>query len=202
MTSSSLITKDCLLDDDMLIESARRGDVSAYERLVERYQDLAFRSAFLVTREPGAAEDAAQEAFLRAYRALPRFRAGSPFRPWLLRIVCNEARRRQASSIRQHNLALQASTLALAGTTRSVESDVLDGELRRQLHGAIESLSLTDQLVIAYRFVLELSETEMAAAMNCRRGTVKSRLSRALARLKSTLAAHEPDLVPVGVADA
>ena len=200
METETPYVEECVLDDDDLVERACRGDVTAYENLVERYQGLAFRSAFLVTRETHAAEDAAQEAFIRAYRALPRFRLGSPFRPWLLRIVGNEARRRTASNVRQRNLALQAASGPQA-IPRSVESQVLASELRGQLHRAIEELSETDQLVIAYRFVLGLSEAEMAAAMNCRRGTVKSRLSRALDRLKSRLAIHEPELM-ARVADA
>jgi RNA polymerase sigma factor (sigma-70 family) len=194
-TYADSLTEDGALEDDMLIERARGGDIPAFETLVERYQALAFRSALLVTRETGAAEDAAQEAFLRAFRALPRFRAGSPFRPWLLRIVGNEARRRQASNVRQQNLAAQASYVIPFTTERSVEAQVLDVELRTRLHAAIEALPETDQLVIAYRFVLGLSESEMAAAMNCRRGTVKSRLSRALDRLRSRLGIHEPELL-------
>jgi RNA polymerase sigma-70 factor (ECF subfamily) len=118
-----------------------------------------------------------------------------------LKIVGNEARRRQASSIRQRNLAEHVAAAPMAGS-RSVESEVLNSELRGQLHRAIESLSETDRLVIAYRFVLELSEKEMAAAMNCRPGTVKSRLSRALTRLKERLASFEPDFAAAGVADA
>lgn len=192
--SSSPSSEVWVLEDAMLIERACHGDISAYEDLVKRYQDLAFRSAFMVTREASAAEDAAQEAFLRAYRALGSFRPGSPFRPWLLRIVGNEARRRQAAGVRQRVLAQEVSAVVDTTSARSVESQVLASELRRQLHRAIETLPETDQLVIAYRFVLGLSENEMAAAMNCRKGTVKSRLSRALGRLKERLATHEPEL--------
>ena len=185
----------------MLIESACAGDVLAYERLVERYQDVAFRTAFVVTREAGAAEDAAQEAFIRAFRALPSFRRGSPFRPWLLRIVGNEARRRQAASVRQRNISEAVSRALTRRSVPSVEADVLEADLRRRLHKTIEALSETDRLVIVCRFVLDLSETEMAAAMNCRPGTVKSRLSRALARLKARLVVQEPDLVALRAAD-
>ena len=185
----------------MLIKLAGRGDSAAYEELVRRYQDLAFRSAYLVTQDPAAAEDAAQEAFIKAYRALPRFRLGNPFKPWLLKIVSNEAHRTKASGLRQDRLALQLSSHRGMESGRSVESQVLASELREQLHQAIEDLSETDQLVLAYRYVLDLSEVEMAAAMNCRRGTVKSRLSRALERLRSTLATREPELVRVGLTD-
>lgn len=191
-----------VLDDDMLIQQAREGDVSAYEELVTRYQDIAFRSAYLVTQDAGAAEDAAQDGFIKAYHALHRFRQGSPFRPWLLTIVTNEARRRRASSLRQDRLAIHLSSYQRQSFGPSVESEVLAGELREQLHHAVEALSRTDQLVLAYRFVLGLSEIEMAAAMNCRQGTVKSRLSRALGRLRSTLAVREPELLRMRTTDA
>jgi RNA polymerase sigma-70 factor (ECF subfamily) len=187
----------------MLIQLARGGDIDAYEQLVGRYQDVAFRSAYLVTRNAEAAEDAAQEAFIRAYRSMHRFRVGAPFRPWLLRIVHNEAHRRVASYQRQRRLLSELTgSYQRPEGARSVEAEVLTGELRDQLHRAIEQLSKTDQLVLAYRFVLQLSESEMAEAMNCRQGTVKSRLSRALSRLRSTLAVREPELLRMGLTDA
>src|SRR5947209_5976739 len=94
------------LDDLELVERARRGDVSAYDDLVRRYQELAFRTAYLITGVAAEAEDAAQEAFVKAYYALPRFRAGAPFRPWLLRIAANEARNRRKAAGRREALAL------------------------------------------------------------------------------------------------
>jgi RNA polymerase sigma-70 factor (ECF subfamily) len=82
------------VDDAGLIELAKDGDVRAYGELVERYREVAFRTAYLIARNAADAEDAAQEAFVKAYYALGRFRAGEPFRPWLLRIAANEARNR------------------------------------------------------------------------------------------------------------
>ena len=92
------------LEDAELVDLARDGDVRAYEELVSRYQGLAYRVAWLVARQAGEAEDAVQEAFVKAYYALPRFRPGAPFRPWLLRIVANEARNRVRSTRRQERL--------------------------------------------------------------------------------------------------
>ena len=89
------------LEDAELARRAREGDDDAYEDLVKRYGPIAFRVAFLVTRDRDEAQDAAQEAFVKAYYALPRFRPELPFRPWLLRIVANEARNR-ARSGRRH----------------------------------------------------------------------------------------------------
>ena len=97
-----------LAEDADLIERAQRGDDDAYAMLVQRYQTIAFRTAWMVCGDPAEAEDAAQEAFLKAHAALPRFRAGAPWRPWLLRIVANEARNRRRSAGRRSALALRA----------------------------------------------------------------------------------------------
>jgi RNA polymerase sigma-70 factor, ECF subfamily len=176
------------LDDTALVERARNGDVNAYEALVQQYQELAFRVAFQVTGNAADAEDAAQEAFVNAYYAFGRFRAGAPFRPWLLRIVANEARNRRTSAHRrtalvERALAAQASGEAAPSPERAAEAD----EFRATLITALQRLRDDDRLVLAYRLFFDLSEAEMATALNCPRGTVKSRLSRALARLRSIL---------------
>lgn len=160
----------------------------AYEQIVEQHQATAFRVAWLITGSSADAEEAAQDAFLKAYRALGRFRDGAPFRPWLLRIVANEARNRRVAAGRRERLALRA----LEGQRHeepvaSPERKVLEGDVRRELIDALRRLDERDRLVIACRYFLELSEAEMAAALDCRRGTVKSRLNRALARLKSEM---------------
>jgi len=82
------------MDDRSLAVQARAGDVEAYRRLVLRYQTVAFRAAYLVIHDASEAEDATQEAFVKAFDALATFREGAPFQPWLLRIVTNEARNR------------------------------------------------------------------------------------------------------------
>ena len=95
-------------DESELVERARRGDENAYEELVRAHQGIAFRTAYLVVGSAAEAEEAAQEGFVKAYRALGRFRPGSPFRPWLLQIVANEARNRRRSEGRRAALALRA----------------------------------------------------------------------------------------------
>ncbi len=95
------------LEESELVERARGGDAAAYETLVRRYEALAFRVAFVILSDAGEAEDAAQEAFLKAWQALPRFRGGAPVRPWLLRIVANEARNRRTAAGRRGRLALR-----------------------------------------------------------------------------------------------
>jgi len=182
------------LTDAELIEAARGGDVSAYEELVRRYEDLAFRTAFLVVRDAEEARDAAQEGFLSAHRALGRFRSGAEFRPWLLRIVANAARNRRRSASRRAALALRAGRDPASGDAApSPEAALLAAEQRASLLAAINTLSEDDQLVIGLRWFAELGEAEMATVLGRPRGTVKSRLSRAMARLREVLERLEED---------
>jgi RNA polymerase sigma-70 factor (ECF subfamily) len=174
--------------DDELAERARDGDVDAFEELVTRYQGIAFRVAWLVVRNRGDAEDAVQEAFVKAYHALPRFHRGAPFRPWILRIVSNEARNRGRSSRRREGLMLRLASIDASTPSPSPEIAVLERSDAEALVAALERLPERDRLVIAYRYLFELSEAETAEALDVRPGTVKSRLSRALARLRTELA--------------
>lgn len=154
---------------------------------MRRYQELAFRVAFVITGDAAEAEDAAQEAFVKAFYALARFKSDLPFRPWLLRIVANEARNRRTASRRRGNLALRAAEQPSDRGEPSPEATVLAAEQRAELLAAVNALRGEDRLVIAYRYFLDLSESEMAAALARPRGTVKSRLSRALGRLRGRL---------------
>ena len=180
------------LDERDLVARAKRGDVAAYEELVRAYQDLAHRAAFLVG-DAAEADDAVQEAFVKAYRALGRFREGSPFRPWLLRIVANEARNRRRSAGRRANLALRVVEDRPAdGAAPSPEEAVLVHERRAALAAAIARLREEDRLVVTCRYLLDLSEAETATALGIPTGTAKSRLARALIRLR-VLLAEGPD---------
>ncbi len=181
-------------EDAELIGLARDGDVRAYGELVGRYRDLAFRTAYLITRSAADAEDAAQDAFVKAYYALERFRAGESFRPWILRIVSNEAKNRTRSARRREGLALRAAWDRPSGDAApSPEAAVIDRETTEELLEALAGLKEDDRLIIAYRYLLQLSEAETATALSLRPGTVKSRLSRALARLRDRLPAGAPE---------
>ena len=170
----------------MLIARAVRGDSAAYEEIVKRYQQVAFRTAYVVTGSAPDAEDAAQEAFVKAYRALDRFRPDAPFRPWLLRIVANEARNRVRSSGRRQHLDLRlAEGFRPGDAAQSPEAVAVAADERRRLLALVNALSDEDRRVIACRYFLELSSEETAAALGVPEGTVKSRLSRALARLRT-----------------
>ena len=172
-------------DDSVLIARAQRGDTAAYEEIVQRYQQIVFRTAYVITGSSADAEDAAQEGFVKAYRALDRFRLSAGLRPWLLRIVANEARNRVRSSGRRHQLELRLTEGFRPGDAApSPEAVAVAADERRRLLAMVNALSHEDRLVIASRYFLELSGEETAAALGIAEGTVKSRLSRALARLK------------------
>ncbi len=156
----------------------------AYEELVRLHQGIAFRTAYLVTRNAADAEEAAQDGFVKAYRALGRFRRGAPFRPWLLQIVGNEARNRGRSAGRRSALELRLAAEPSGGAAPSPEATLAASEQRAELLAALDTLRDDERLVVECRFFLDLSEEETAAALGVRKGTVKSRQSRALARLR------------------
>jgi RNA polymerase sigma-70 factor (ECF subfamily) len=175
------------LEERELVLRAQRGDSRAYEELVRMYQEIAFRVAYLVTGNAADAEDAVQEAFVKAWRALGRFRPELPLRPWLLRIVANEARNRRRASGRRAQLALRAEQAEGSGDAApSPEATAVAADERRRLLDALDGLPDNARLVLACRYLLELSEQETAAALDVRRGTVKSRTARALERLKES----------------
>ena len=171
--------------EETLVERARRGDSAAFEALVVSYQALAFRTAFVIAGDAADAEEAAQDAFVKAHRALGRFRRGRPFRPWLLAIVANEARNRRRTQDRRAALALRAADPGALG--EDPEAAALARERRERLLTAVERLRDDDREVLACRYFLELSEEETAAALGIARGTVKSRTHRALKRLQEEL---------------
>lgn len=180
------------MDDAEFVARSRRGDVDAFARLVRRHQGVGHRVAYLIVRDEREAEDVVQEAFVKAHRALGGFREGASFRTWFLTIVGNEARNRARSAGRRAGLAVR-----VAGDRRSEdaapssEAVVLDTESKEELIAAIASLREADRLVISYRYLMEMSEAETAAALDCPPGTVKSRLFRALARLRDALSGGE-----------
>ncbi len=175
-------------EDAELAARARDGDVGAFEELVTRYQAVAFRVAWLVVRDRGEAEDAVQDAFVKAYFALPRFRPGAPFRPWVLRIVANEARNRGRSARRREGLAVRAAAIGSGDAAPAPEAAALERADAEVLVAALDRLPERDRMVVAYRYLLEMSESETAEALDVAPGTVKSRLSRALVRLRTEMA--------------
>src|SRR5215203_1514830 len=176
-------------EDAKLAERAKNGDTVAYEELVRGHQAVAFRTAYLIVGDASEAEDAAQEAFVKAYRALGSFRSGAPFRPWLLAVVANEARNRRRAAGRRAGLFLRAvRERAPENSPSSPEASILAAERREELLDAIGGLREEARWAIACRYFLGLSEVETASVLGCARGTVKSRLSRALGRLRAEIA--------------
>ena len=174
-----------------LVRRAQAGDTAAYGELVTIHQAAAFRVAYLLLGSSSDAEDAAQEGFVRAYIALARFRAGEPFRPWLLQVVGNEARNRRRALGRRAGM-LDRTIRAVRGDggpgmAPSPERTLLAGETHAEVREALGRLREEERQVVACRYLLELSEAETAAALGIPAGTVKSRLHRALARLRDDL---------------
>jgi RNA polymerase sigma-70 factor (ECF subfamily) len=178
-----------LQSESALLARACGGDLDAYEQLVRLHQQIAFRTALVLARNAADAEEAAQDAFVKAWRALRRFDRSRPFRPWLLAIVANEARNRRRAAGRREALVLRAAASpggsADGACAGSPELALLVAERHGALVAALERLDERDRQVIACRYLLELTEAETAAALGCREGTVKSRLSRALERLRA-----------------
>lgn len=173
--------------EKVAVERVRAGDRDAYAVLVRLHASSAHRAAVLFGAGPDA-EDVVQTAFVKAYEALPRFRNGSPFRPWLLRIVQNEAKNAARAAARRSG-AIER--YALHERSPSDASDpvatTLSDERQRELLAMVRELPEQQQRAIVCRFFLDLSEQETAVVLGCRAGTVKSRVHRGLRLLRERL---------------
>ena len=179
--------RSSLNDEAALVERARHGDLEAYQVLVRMHQDAAVRLAATVSGGWGDPEAAAQEALVKAYGALSRFRQGAPFGPWLFRIVVNEARNARRSGQRRRQLVERLGHSMAPDATTSPETALLDADERRLLVAAVQRLPRRQREAVACRYFLELSEAETAEVLGIAPGTVKSRVSRALRKLRADL---------------
>jgi RNA polymerase sigma-70 factor (ECF subfamily) len=171
-----------------LIAAARKGNTAAWEALVSAHQEPVFRLAYLLLGDPDDAQDVAQETFIRAWGALPRFDDSLPLRPWLLRIASNLAKNRLRS------LGRFLTALTRFGRQPALPSpDPDDPDLLWQ---AIRRLDEQHQQALYLRYFLEMPEVEMAQVLNIAPGTVKSRLHRALKALREIIIRYYPDLQP------
>jgi RNA polymerase sigma-70 factor (ECF subfamily) len=180
-------------DEATAVEQAAAGDHTAFGTLVERYQEVAYRAAYLIVRDAQEAEDVAQEAFVRAYRQLHMFRIGEPFRPWLLRIVQNLALNAVRSRSRRTGLLGRAAIFA-PQTAAAPHAEIAAADESAQVLAAIAELPEDDRTILHLRYFLELPEREIAAAIGRPAGTVKSRLHRAGQRLRAVIEANYPQL--------
>lgn len=180
------ISSDDASDDADLVGRVRAGDTDAYAVLVRRHARAAMRTATLLGAGSDA-EDVVQEALVKAYRSLGSFRADRPFRPWLLRIVANEARNAHRSAVRRTGREERQARDQWAELLDPAAA-VVDREDQARLLAAVAGLPEKHRRVVACRYLLELDEADTAVVLGLPRGTVKSRLSRGLARLREDLA--------------
>ena len=176
-----------------LIDRARQGDGAAWETLMQAHQEAAYRLAYLLLGDAAQAEDVAQEAFVRAYLALERFDPARPFRPWLLSIAANLARN-QLRAFGRYLAAIRRLVQDESRPVESVEGRAAQSWEAQTLWQAVRQLDFADQQVIYYRYFLDLPVEETAQALDIAEGTVKSRLHRAMNRLRAVIKRHYPAL--------
>jgi len=181
------------VDESTLVRHAANGDAAAWEPLVLAHQEAVFRLSYLLLGDPDDAEDIAQETFLRAWNHLRRFDPTRPLRPWLLSIASNLASNRRRSAGRYVSALMRAFRNEPASSPSSEERTAQHMEAS-DLWKAVQHLSTPDQQVVYLRFFLELSVAETAQALEVAEGTVKSRLSRALERLRGIIQQDFPVL--------
>lgn len=162
----------------------RSGDLDAYAELVHRHAPMAVRTAALLGAGADA-EDVVQEALVKAYRSLGRYREGAPFRPWLLRIVANETRNHHRAGVRR---GAREQAVFVPEELLDPGDQVTDRERKTRLLAAVAALPDRLRVVVTCRYLLELDEAETATTLGIPRGTVKSRLNRGLERLRIELA--------------
>jgi RNA polymerase sigma-70 factor, ECF subfamily len=176
-------------EDKEIVAQVCAGDTAAYAHLVHRHAPVAIRTAALLGAGADA-EDVVQEAFVKAYAALGGLRPGAPFRPWFLRIVVNETRNLHRAagrrSARERRAWEQSEPLLLARPDDPAEA-LLTAERQALIGRGLALLSGAQREVVTCRYLLDLDEAETAAVLGWPRGTVKSRLHRALRRLHTSL---------------
>jgi RNA polymerase sigma-70 factor, ECF subfamily len=173
--------------DISLVRRVQRGDKGAFDALVLKYQHKVVKLVMRYVRNPAEAEDIAQEAFIKAYRALPQFRGDSAFYTWLYRIAINTAKNAIVSRDRspvEYDLDLQNSEESYDAQGRLKDSEtpealVMTDEIRATVNAAIDALPEDLRTAIVLRELEGLSYEEIAATMDCPVGTVCSRIFRA-----------------------
>jgi RNA polymerase sigma-70 factor (ECF subfamily) len=184
------------VDESQAIEQTRQGSTAAFNQLVAAYQSQVYNTAYRILGDPDAAADAAQEAFISAYRGIGGFRGGS-FKAWLLRIVTNACydqfrrRQRHPTSSLDALLVADEEPAELLGAADGPEDHALRREVRAQVQEALLTLPPDQRTVVVLSDVQGLSYEEIAEVTQTSLGTVKSRLSRAREHLRVELLARE-----------
>jgi len=180
------------LDETTLIRQAVNGEAAAWEPLMLAHQEAVFRLSYLLLGDPDDAEDIAQETFLRAWGRLRRFDLTRPLRPWLLSIAANLSRNRRRSAGR-YFAALRRGFRDQPPPATIEDASALHSEAS-DLWMAVRALNVSDQQIVYLRYFLDLSVSETAEVLMIAEGTVKSRLSRALERLRAVIREDFPPL--------
>jgi RNA polymerase sigma-70 factor (ECF subfamily) len=181
------------VDESTLVQHAANGEAGAWEPLVLAHQEAVFRLCYLLLNDPDDAEDIAQETFLRAWKHLKRFDRTRPLRPWLLSIASNLASNRRRSAGRYFAALTRAFRNEPAVSPSTEEKSARQMEAG-DLWKAVQHLSVADQQIIYLRYFLDLPVTETAEVLQVADGTVKSRLHRALERLRGIIQQDFPVL--------
>jgi RNA polymerase sigma factor (sigma-70 family) len=181
--------------DDELVRRARAGDRPAYGELVRRHQGAALRLAAGVCGSTEEARDIVQDALVKGYRSLDRYRGDAPVRSWLLRIVANDAKNAVRTRVRRIGREDRYDTLhrTSGGGADVVGDQVADRDETARLLALLARLDHRDREILACRFVAGLSEGDTASTLGIPVGTVKSRASRALGRARELLAGEARD---------
>jgi RNA polymerase sigma-70 factor (ECF subfamily) len=171
-----------------LVARAKAGDHEAYARLVGPHERVAYRVAAAITSGRADAEEAMQNGLVKAYRSLHRFRAGSAFRPWLLRIVVNEAHNVVRSERRHRRLGARAAAVRRVSTGSGADDTVIAREDVETTLAALARLAPADRTALALRYFAELPDSEAAALVGTSAEAYRVRLVRARRRLQALLA--------------
>ena len=179
------------MDEKQAIQRLKDGDISGLEFLVDCLQMKAVRTAYLITRDIGLAEDVVQDSFLQAYRSINGFDAARPFEPWFMQGVVNASVKMMQKSARQVEVGAEHDADELFSQlferVESVEAQVESIEVQSQIWEAMQKLSPRQRAVIVQRYFLEMSEKEMAAESGAAVGTIKWLLNAARERLRGLL---------------
>ena len=172
------------MNDEEAVRRCQDGDREAFRHLVDRYKDLLYGTACLMTGNTSIAEEHVQEAFISAWRGISGFRLGRPLKPWLVRILVN--------TVMGHRRRRSIQTVPLEESAQLADPDdpvelAEQGETAQRVRLAISALAEEHRQVIMLRYFAGLSVPEIGRVMECRQGTVKSRLSRAIRRLRDEM---------------
>ena len=183
-----------MMDEHQAIQRLKQGDISGLEFLVTHHQVKAVRTAYLITRDLGLAEDVVQDSFLQTFRSIRRFDSTRLFEPWFMRSVVNASvkmMQRSAKQVEVGDEAYESLFAELAARVESVEEQVESIEVHNQIWDAMQKLSPRQRAVIVQRYFLDMSEKEMAEEAGSSVGTIKWMLNAARQRLRGLLERSE-----------